>query len=332
MENGITDDIGIRLFNYFISDDFHLIMHTINKILIIYTIICIITLIPSLYMMYKKENIKSWYAFIPLYNLYYYFKIIHIPYYLVFIPIVNIITLYIANYRLAKEYNTAYYIRVLSFIIPFITTPYIVFCNKYNLTKKVDKRILKTLQDVDKVEERLINSNVDNTFDSINIEQEKPIDESYESDINQRINKIESNAITDDFYDDLLYMDSKESTKKDIQNDEVIDEIKEDMIDIQDIIDSNDIRVDGISSIENKIENNSQKVVIDNSNYQEYKEQEKNLSTIAFGGTKQSEKLDKYKTESKTVNKCPFCNSTLDINSKTCPGCGRDVSNIVFEK
>ena len=309
------------------------LFNILKTFLTVFTIVSIITLIPTLYMMYKKENIKPWYAFIPFFNVYDYFRILNIPFYLIFIPIVNLITLYFANYRLAKVYNTEKYISVLSFIIPFITTPYIIFSNKYNLPKKVDRRVIKSIQDVDKIEERLINEN-NNSYDITNNVQTTPLDDSYESNIDHTIEQIESNAITDDFYEDLLYMEnnSTEATQITNENIETIDEIKDSIVDIQDIIDSNDIRVEGISSMEEKIEAGSQKDIIDNSNYKEYKEEQKGLSTIAFGGTNKDSKEENYKTESKEHNRCPYCKSILDINSKTCPGCGRDVSNLVFEK
>ena len=78
MEIDLVNDIGTKIINYFTSDSFHQLLSLIDKLLIVYIVIFTISLIPSLYYLYKKEGIKPYRALIPIFNLYDYFKIVEI--------------------------------------------------------------------------------------------------------------------------------------------------------------------------------------------------------------------------------------------------------------
>ena len=332
MEIDLVNEVGTKLINYFTSDSFKHLLSNINLFLIIYIIIFTISLVASLFYFYKKEGIKEWHALIPIYNLYEYFKLIKIPYYLVFIPIVNLITIYISGYKLAEAYRASKLIKVLSIIMPIVMIPYMIFSNKYELYKPRDVRYLKTVADVDKVEERLERESHKHTLYEESAIDDQIIDSSYHSKTDDKINTIEENAIQDDVEEQLLLMESNKEVKKV----DVMEKEKEDIIDsteIQDLFSDNDIRVNSIETIDNKIEEASNKKIIDNAEYKEYKEKEKDVSTIAFGGTSQNEKIENARMERKDTGlKCPHCGSDLAGSNGVCPGCGKDVSSLTFEK
>lgn len=330
MEYGFVNDLGIKIANYFTSSEFIELLGTIKAILIIVSIIYILTFIPSLFMIYKKEGIKPWLAFIPIVNLYPLFKLINIPYYLLFIPIVNLIVLYIMPIRMAKSYNCGIILKILSFIFPFVGFILIGFTNKYHLTKLRDIRYLRTVADVDKVEAHLESLSQEN-FEERGNYQEIPIDGTYRSSVDNMISNIEQNAIQDDFSEVLQQLEDNNEQKKEIKEDVVEDEIIDD-VGMQDLFDSSDIRVNKLDQIDSKIEESSKKEIVDNADYKDYKGKDVAVSTIAFGGSEQKVKIEKAKTDSKDSHmKCPKCGAQLIVNNNICPGCGKDVSNIVYE-
>ena len=330
MEIDFVNEVGTNMINYFTSNSFKQLLSTINILLIISVVCFLISLIASLYYFYKKEGIKEYYAFIPFYNVYHYFKIIRLPYYLVFIPIVNLITLYLSGYKLAEVYRAEKKIKTLSLIVPIAMIPYMIFSNKYELYKPKDVRFLKNVHDVDLVEERLEReSQKEQIYDGNTIE--KVVDSNYESKVADKINTIEQNAIQDDVEEQLLMMESNKEFKK-IETKQEKEEAIIDNTDIQDLF-GTDLRLNTVDNIDIKVEEASKKKIVDNAEYKEYKEEDKDVKTIAFGGTSQDQKIENARMERKDTGfKCPHCGSELSGSNGICPGCGKDVSSIVFEK
>ena len=331
MEIDFVNKVGNNIISYFTSESFSHLCHNILILLIIYTTILTISLIISIYYLYKKEGIKTYYAFIPFYNFYHFFKIIEIPYYLLFIPFINVIVMHLSGIRLAYTYRANKIDKALSIIIPIVMVPYMILSNKYELKKKVDNRFLKKVSDIDILEKHLENNEMNNN-EYTDINNDTIIDNSYKSNVDKRIENIENNAIQDDVEEQLLMMESnKEVEKVDVMKTE--EETIIDSAEIQDLFGDNDIRFNSIERIDAKVEEASNKNIIDNAEYKEYKEKEKDVSTIAFGGTSQNESIKNARTETKDVDmKCPHCGSLLTGSNGTCPGCGKDVSSIIYEK
>ena len=210
--------------------------------------------------------------------------------------------------------------------------PYMVFSNKYELYKIKDDRYLRTVADVDKVEERLERESRESSTYEDRTKVDNLLDTSYHSKVDDKIETIEDNAIQDDVEEQLLMMESnKEAEKVDLMKDNV--ETIVDNVEIQDLFSNSDLRVNTAEAIDSKVEEASNKKIVDNADYKEYKEKDKNVTTIAFGGASQNEKIEKARIESKGNDlKCPHCGSNIDGSNGVCPGCGKDVTNVLYEK
>lgn len=345
-----VDTWGNKIYNFVINtfNNLNNYLPNIKNILLIITILYTIMLMISLFKIYDKENYNKYLALIPIYNLYYYFKIIDLPYFLVFIPIINIITLFLAPSLLSHEYGFSRLFSFLSVLFPFILIPYIAFSKHINIHTKKSRTFVHTVHDIDVLEDKLKNNKELINFDPYGnsyeqIKDASKLNKKFKTNIDKKIEKIETNAIQDDL-NDLLYgeelkketpkMSQKELEKLDESN---IENLEED-IDTQDqlieVYDSKDIRKEGIEAFQNKIEANTNIQVENNANYHEYKVAQKSLSSIAFGGTNNSSIISNAKTEAKNIAndlKCPTCGSSIAGSNGVCPGCGHDVSKILFE-
>lgn len=333
MEYEIVNEYGTKLITYFTSAEFYNAVHTLSIIVLLYFIILDIILIACTYKIYSNEKINKYYSLIPIYHFYHITKMIKLPYYLIFIPIVNLITLRIIPYKISKIYNVSKRLNNICLLFPLITLPYIVFSNKYKILHKKNIRFLRTVKDVENIENKLENDINNNAIYDDEIDyQVKDNNQNFESTIDKRIDTIEKNAIQDDFYNELIMLESNNEKKNVEIKDSNEDNQIVDNYEIQDLFDNNDIRNNSIETIENKIEEAKNRTIIDNANYKEYKEDEKKLTTIAFGGIEQNDKTEQSAMQRKDDKlRCPHCGSELDNNSITCPGCGKNVAKNVYD-
>lgn len=318
----------IKSFNY------ELLLSNLNlfkNFLIIYLIIGIIVFSVSMYKIFKKDKIKGYYAFIPFLNLYYYSKIVEIRFWLFLIPISNVVILLASTFLLSDRYGLKKWLCILSIFFPYFFLLYLAFSNKQPRMRIKIEPFVQTNLDIDKLEQKLEH----NTNDDFEVSsQSKEVANNFVSTVEEKLNKIEDNAISED-YEDQLYIVSGINNEKKISQDKKKDEVVEtlnDDINIIDTFDSNDLRSIGMDLKEKEIEENSKKEVEESDEQKEYEEVGPNVETVAFGGATKNRSVAEVRSESKTEDlKCPNCGSSLVGSNGTCPGCGRDVSKFIFE-
>jgi hypothetical protein len=297
---------------------FHDIFMKLLPFLIIYTIIFLI----SFYFILKKEGKKPWYAFIPFYNMYLYFKIIDLPFILFFIPILNVFTLILAPYNLAKEYSCKEWMRYLAVLFPYVIIPYIAFSNLQNRNKKIEFNYLKFGKDIDKLENELKVITDDNYVE----DGRKVVPYKKTKDVKSKYNQmIDSLVYTTN--DDEYVEDDENTEYKKLDMTEILARDNNEFVDLED--DNNQLDIYEIDDLDKDVQINSNKEVNIEQNIKDYKEHGPSIKAIAFGGTDTHENMTEDKNKTLT---CPYCNSPLAGSNGTCPGCGKDVSHIVFEK
>lgn len=312
----ITLDIPIENFlEYFKS--FFIICGIIILIYSIELLIC-------LPFIFKKEGIKPYYAFIPFLNLYYYFKIFGTPFWTALVPIVNLVVLAVAPYLLAKQYECSKTIQKFSIIGSIFVIPYIAFSQKQNKRFKTSYNPLKSILEIDEIDRDSMDAQIDDyVFDEIyDVESEN----TYVSNVDNMINNIENEAISDDFefnidIDNTIFESTEKSTDlekvNEIDSADIEQFTEEDMLEIFDTINES-MSVSNIEELENKMENNKVKI-IDNAEYKEIEEEKLSNEAIAFGGESNKNTISESKNKELT---CPRCGSNLIGANDVCPGCG----------
>lgn len=281
----------------------------------IYFLMCLITFFISLWGIFKKEKIKSYYALIPFVNIYYYFKICNIPFWTFFIPLVNIITLCCAPYVITKIYMCKKWQSILAIFFPFVFLPFIAFTNKRNVNWFIDEKYVYNLNDIDQLEKSLVSQNgyeIDDDSEKINASKnskEKMIFDSVISDIENNVQQ-----------DEYIYED--DIVKHDIFNDTMqnVDSFKE----LDDNINIEELNISNIDNLEEKIKIDTSTEKKIEKNIKEYKEFGATNEAIAFGGEKRIENIHAVQTK-KDELKCPRCGSSLVGARNFCPGCGTKI-------
>ena len=325
-------DYWNKFINYLQSDSFRLFIHNLAIILLIYLVILFIVIMPTFYFIFKREGEKPWYAFIPFWNIYCYLYFLNVLPPLAFVPGVNLVTVHFSVSELARLYRCNWLIRLFAWLLPPVALILIALNPHYCLDEVYyrDRQFLKTIEDVDILEEQLESQPQYIIDDSDVLAQDKPIDDSYRSYIDNKVDEIEQNAIKDDLDEDLMMLDSarqeqeiKEAKEK--HENEVVEELI-DSLEIQDLFSNNDIRTNKIDDIVNKVDDATKIEVVDNAVYKDVQEETKDIKNIAFGGIEQDTKVIKHAIQSKDSNVyCPNCNTPLKGNETSCPGCGKQL-------
>lgn len=314
-------------------DNYILIFKNIVIILCIIFLIYLIFFTVMLIFLFKKEKYKPYYAIIPFYNIYIYYKICKVPFWTIFVPVVNLVAFICSPYRLLKEYRCESWKCKLSILFPYIFIPIIIFNNKYtNKRFKAGYAPFKTVFDIDKIEHRLENNEEIAYIDDLDKFDSKPVN-NYVGKTDQMIENIESNAIKDEYFDIDLpidYQENKNTTQIETlpTNDNIVDDLE--MVEIFDTINDEDgkFTANDVEKLEEKIEFDNKVEVADTTNYKEYKQIDASNEAIAFGGEKKIENVATLEAKVDEL-KCPRCGSSLvgAING-ICPGCGMLISNI----
>ena len=278
-----------------------------------YFLVCMIASIVSLWKIFKKENIPAFYSLIPFLNIYKYFKICGLPFWTIFVPVVNIITLYCSPYIIVKKYRCKRWQAILAIFLPFVFLPYIAFSNKRNIDFVYDNMYVKNNNDIDKLEKNL-EKNYYDEFDSLN-KNEKEI-ANVENINNTIIDNIESNIMLDEYvYDDVdeVYEQKEQLEELPTSNDNFVE--------IVDDVDINNLSLENMDILEENIktENSVEKNIIKDE--KEYQEVAPTQEAIAFGGEKKIENIDSKQTKNDEL-KCSRCGSSLVGANGYCPGCG----------
>lgn len=269
------------------------------------------------YKLFQKENINKYFALIPIYNFYLYFKMISLPFVLFFIPVLNIITLFLAPYKLAKRYDYNRLTRWIVVLLQIIYVPYICFNNKENKYITHSNVFVENNKDIDDLERKLEKEAINEEFEAVG-STKKEIKEHPKE---KFIDDIEKN-VKDSFEDEIIYEEQTPETptteKVDLMKED-IEELEEESI-IQEDIPITTETIEELDTESNK--NIKEKIVETDKQSLEDIETDK---TIAFGG---KELVDKYSTETKNDElKCPRCGSSLVGARGVCPGCGLELKN-----
>lgn len=278
-----------------------------------YTLFCGIISVISLWKIFIKENIPGYYSVIPFYNLYVFFKICGLPFWIIFVPVINIICLYCSTYIITKKYRCKRWQSILSIFFPFIFMPLVAFSDKKNIDFVVDNLYVKNIADIDKLERKLEKEETKD-FDSNYIPQ---IVNDNMSNENSFIEKIEDGIISDEYvFDEVDTIQEQNVTVPTINEFD-----NNDFIEIDDDISADNLSLNNIDKLEKKIEvENSVEKKIE-TNIQEFKEKEVSEQAIAFGGKQKVENINSVQTKHDEL-KCTRCGSSLVGAKGFCPGCG----------
>jgi hypothetical protein len=288
-------------------------------ILITLLVLVAISYTISLWFIFKKENIKEYYALIPFFNIYKLFKIINIPFYMIFIPLANIVVIDLIPYKLLKRYKREKWLEILSIFFPYIIICYIAFSKKC-VPEKNPRSAIKTLLELENIENNLENYAEINDFSFGGaFDEKKEINkQKYISNTEEMINKMEKNAIVDDYYFENEVVDEQLESKK---QESTIPNVDNNITDIIEIFDQeeNSLLTSSIDNMEEKLKNDNKIKRIDNAEYKDYKQKESSNESIAFGGKEKRENATHTKNEE---TKCSRCGSSLVGATGYCPGCG----------
>lgn len=326
-----------KIINFLVSKyhEFQEVFDILFIILIVYIIIYTIVFFISMYKLAKKENQPVYKYVIPLLNWWYYFKLCNIPCWIVFIPVLNIIAQIVSPAKLAYEYKYSMSFGVFGIFIPIYALPVIAF-GKNKSRRRLDKITrLQTVKSVQQMEEKLENIKEED-YDTFNISKySKQKDKETKNRIDEKVKKIEEDAIKDD-YDDILYGDDlNEKSKAKMEITEMIkeqdieeleateDQTEDEIVELDD--NEEDLKV-AIKKKEEDIEKKSTLAIEDNANYNDYEFLRNDNTVIAFGGKNEVKKKARNVTEEKAGrNRCPRCNTPIDNTMDICPGCGMNL-------
>lgn len=290
-------------------------------ILIVLSFVITISYIISFWFIFKKEEIKEIYSLIPFYNIYKIFEIVKIPFYTIFIPLVNAVVVVLLPYKLLKRYKMPRWMMILSIFFPYVLMPYIAFSSRCRKPKDM-KKAIKTLFELENIENNL-ESNLD--IDDFSYGEELQINDTvkntFTSKTEEMIEKIERNSIVDDYYfeNEVVNEELETNQKNDIQ---ILDSNIEEIVEIFDQEESS-LSSSSIDYMEEQLKNNEKIIHVDNAKYEQYKQKEASSESIAFGGAKKEENSTHNKNEEL---KCPRCGSSLIGANGYCPGCGLKTS------
>lgn len=260
----------------------------------------------SLYKIFKKEDIKAWFAFIPFLRIYHILKLARIPFWTIFVPILNIVVLILFPYKIAKEYKCSNLISILAIFVPFIIIPYIAFSKR--TIKEYKPQYLKTLEDVNKLEQSLV-FDTDVIMDD-NILKKKKNTKENEVNTNQKtsfdfIDEIDNTIINDDFVYD------EPSKLNEVSSNEIVP-------DIVDLDGTSQVTMGNIEYLEDEMNTSTTTEKVLQKDIKDYE----NVLTdeaIAFGGEEKSEEKVLHVKEDL---KCTRCGASLIGSNGYCPGCG----------
>lgn len=282
----------------------------------IYSSVCGIISVISLWKIFIKENIPGYFSVIPFYNVYRYFKICSLPFWTIFIPGINIICLYCSTYVITRKYRCKRWQSVLSIFFPCIFMPYISFSNRRNIDFVVDDLYVKNIDDIDKLEKKLesdkksdfkINSNNSNQ-ENVGVEE------------NSFIDKIEENILSDEY----VYDDVEEIKEYDVEVPSVDEFDNNDFVEMDDDFSIDNLSLENVDDLEKKIEIESSVEKKIETDIQEYGDVGPSEEAIAFGGKRKIENVDSVQTKNDDL-KCSRCGSSLVGANGYCPGCGMKI-------
>ncbi|MDE6142345.1 MAG: hypothetical protein K2G03_07045 [Bacilli bacterium] len=289
-----------------------------------------------MYFILRKDKKNKRLALIPIINIYQYLKICELPFWVVLIPLCNVVMLILSPIKLAKMYRCNKLETVLGIFFPFLFINYIAFSDMTNKRINEKKMYLPNQQSVDNLDRKLIdlsNGIIEpEEKEYIYFKKKKNNDVEFLSSsmTEEFIDNIEKKSIYNDINEDatkyeeiveqieVLENDQK-NTKSTIENNEIIETLDDARIDMT--IKS----LDNLSVLEERnIEKEKNDDGIDKNEYKDFEGVKASNEAIAFGGEKRKEKV--YSVQAKKDElKCSRCGSSLVGSNGFCPGCGAKI-------
>ena len=102
--------------------------------LVVYTLICFLGTFIGLIGVFKKAGYKGWYAFVPVYNIYIWLKVLQRPmwwFVFIVIPYLSIFMLMLMTWKTIRMYGkTSYLVLIPGTFFSFVYIPYLGFSRK----------------------------------------------------------------------------------------------------------------------------------------------------------------------------------------------------------
>ncbi len=280
--------------------------------LFFYTIFCSIVSIVSLWKIFEKEGIPSYYSLIPFLNIYKYFQICKLPFWTIFVPLVNVVTLYCSSFVITRKYRLKKWQSILAILFPFVFLPYIAFSDKKNIDNVYSNLYLRNSDDLEKLEKSLESNNnyeINDTIPKTSFSNEQNI-----SDI--IIDSVESSIMFDEF----VYDDVKEIVEQDDVH--IDNNVSNDVFyELDDEVEIDNLSLENVDQFEDNIKKESSVDKSIQADIKEYQEQSASQEAIAFGGEKRIENIVSVQSKNDDLT-CPRCGSSLVGANGFCPGCG----------
>lgn len=313
-----------QLVDFVNSMNWQAIISITSIVLLIYLIVSFIAFHISLYFIFKKENIKPIYSFIPFYNLYLTFKYFHISLYTLFIPIVNIFAIIGLPYNIARSYRCAASTWSLAIIFPYVILPICAFSNRKSKYYQDKKFILRDQQDIYDLESKMGDTKEVKDYELVL--NPEAFEDNFKMNVIDELDHklIESEYVKINEEDLFAVTDETANMSIPNQDENRIEDINNDSDDVMEIIDLSEDTQKKDLDIQD-IDNLSNLVAVDSSQIQEIsadkivKQKNKDDVTLAFGGRTQTQESTHSKVDEL---KCTRCGSSLVGNNGYCPGCG----------
>lgn len=273
-----------------------------------YFILYYLVFVISAFKIFEKEGYNPLFSLIPGLNFWIYLKVCNLPVWTLLVPGVNIIVIFFSTYCLTYQYRFNRVICMTSIFLPIIFLPIIAFSKRQNINTVYDQSYVKSISDIDKIE----NSLIDKLQDNVTINNDSIIETGLIKEHTDLLEQIDNT----NFEEQLIYDDDTIVQENVIQkNEEVTDIIELDDIEISDLsinkLDEFEDNIISSNNIEQKI----------SQNLEEYSNTNISNETIAFGGKNQIENINGVQAKNDEL-KCSRCGSSLVGSNGYCPGCG----------
>lgn len=300
--------------------------------IILYMVINYIFFSIAMYFILRKEKKHKINGLIPIIHLYEYIKICELPFILVFIPVCNIIMLFLSPIKFTGMYRCNKFETFLGLLFPTLVMLYIAFSDKTNKRIIEEFRYLPNQKSIDDLDKKLIDlSNgikppveKDYIFFRKKITQKKTMKglstEEFIDDVENK--SIQANKVEDPSkYEEIL--EQVELIEEPKKMEKKVEPAVENMDEIN--VDATIKSLENIDQLENKsIDQEKKDDGVDKNEYKEYEGVKASTEAIAFGGQAQDEEAKKGEAKKDDL-KCPRCGSSLVGANGFCPGCGMKI-------
>lgn len=271
-----------------------------------------------LFFIFRKANIKEVNAFIPFVNAYYYFKLCKLPFWTLFVPLINVIVIFFSTYNIMNTFKQKRYLCWISILFPDFFLGYLAFSKVAMPTDfNIVPAYVRTIEELTRINDILEKNSISDEFYIIPDEAERFVQQK-SNEFNNMIDDLENALIQDD-----ILFDDNELIEK--VNTVVAPNILEITQELEYFDDPDDYSLaKNVDILEKNLEINSGVKRIDTADYKEYSKDEPSSEAIAFGGKEKKENPNMVKAKVEEF-KCERCGSSLVGAINICPGCGTPI-------